>query len=69
MREPRSYVIHSHMQRMQLQYRKEKMTCLLINECIDDYYADGTYDALWTKWIDASGDGEEAASAAEDTAE
>ena len=40
-----------------------------INECIDDYYADGTYDALWTKWIDASGDGEEAASAAEDTAE
>ena len=28
MREPRSYVIHSHMQRMQLQYRKEKMTCL-----------------------------------------
>lgn len=40
-----------------------------INECIDDYYADGTYDALWTKWIDASGDGKEAASAAEDTAE
>ena len=36
-----------------------------INECIDDYYADGTYDALWTKWIDASGDGEEAASAAD----
>ena len=29
-------------------------------------YADGTYDALWTKWIDASGEGEEAA-AAEDT--
>ena len=28
MREPRSYVIHSHMQRMQLKYRKEKMTCL-----------------------------------------
>ena len=27
---------------------------------------DGTYDALWTKWIDASGEGEEAA-AAEDT--
>ena len=28
MREPRSYVILSHMQRMQLQYRKEKTTCL-----------------------------------------
>ena len=37
-----------------------------INECIDEYYEDGTYDALWTKWIDASGEGEEAA-AAEDT--
>lgn len=21
-----------------------------INECIDEYYADGTYDTLWTKW-------------------
>ena len=20
-----------------------------INECIDEYYADGTYDTLWTK--------------------
>ena len=38
-----------------------------INECIDEYYADGTYDTLWTKWIDASGEGEEAA-AEEDTA-
>ena len=36
-----------------------------INECIDEYYADGTYDTLWTKWIDASGEGEEA-DAAED---
>ena len=34
-----------------------------INECIDEYYADGTYDTLWTKWIDASGEGEEAAAA------
>lgn len=31
-----------------------------INECIDDYYEDGTYDALWTKWIEA-GEEEEAA--------
>ena len=29
----------------------------------DEYYADGTYDTLWTKWIDASGEGEEAAAA------
>ena len=41
-----------------------------INECIDEYYADGTYDTLWTKWIDASGEGEEAAAAEDaDTAE
>ena len=38
-----------------------------INQCIDEYYEDGTYDALWKKWIDASGEGEEAA-AEEDTA-
>ena len=39
-----------------------------INQCIDEYYEDGTYDALWKKWIDASGEGEEAAgdTAAED---
>ena len=37
-----------------------------INQCIDEYYEDGTYDALWKKWIDASGEGEEAAE--EDTA-
>lgn len=22
-----------------------------INQCIDEYYADGTYDELWNKWI------------------
>ena len=64
MREPRSYVIHA----IAVQKGKDDLLAF-INECIDDYYADGTYDALWTKWIDASGDGEEAASAAEDTAE
>lgn len=32
-----------------------------IDQCIDEYYEDGTYDALWKKWIDASGEGEEAA--------
>ena len=25
-----------------------------INSCIDDYYEDGTYDALWEKWIEGS---------------
>ena len=45
-------------------YRREKDDLLaFINECIDEYYADGTYDTLWTKWIDASGEGEEAAAA------
>ena len=43
--------------------QKEKMIFAFINECIDEYYADGTYDTLWTKWIDDSGEGEEAAAA------
>lgn len=30
-----------------------------INECIDDYYEDGTYDELWAKWIDTSDSEEE----------
>ena len=25
-----------------------------INSCIDDYYEDGTYDALWDKWIEGT---------------
>ena len=33
------------------------------DDLLDEYYADGTYDTLWTKWIDASGEGEEAAAA------
>ena len=61
---PRSCVIHLPMQRTPSPYRREKDDLLaFINECIDEYYADGTYDTLWTKWIDASGEGEEAAAA------
>lgn len=25
-----------------------------INECIDDYFEDGTYDELWAKWIEGT---------------
>lgn len=56
-----------------MQFRKAKMTCWHLSiSALMSNYEDGTYDALWKKWIDASGEGEEAAAeedtAAEDTA-
>ena len=60
MREPKSYVIHLPMQKMRSTVQKGKEDLLaFINECIDDYYEDGTYDELWAKWIDTSDSEEE----------